>query len=88
MGARLLGVEVKTSKYFRVEIPDQLLIFLTYLFSSPIEFLARFKIPRVVTLVVLIIAFCFVGYLGVQVLMSNVEGVLVAVQHNMHIEVL
>ena len=56
-----------------VFLPLVVAIFLTYLFSSPIEFLAHYKIPRVVTLIVLIIAFCFMGYFGVQVLMSNIN---------------
>ena len=56
-----------------VFLPLVIAIFLTYLFSPPIEFLARFKVPRVLTLIVLLIAFCFMGYFGMQVLMSNVD---------------
>jgi predicted PurR-regulated permease PerM len=56
-----------------VFLPLAIAIFLTYLFSPPIEFLARYKVPRVLTLIVLVVAFCFAGYFGVQILMSNID---------------
>ena len=57
-----------------VFLPLVIAIFLTYLFSTPIELLTRFKVPRVVTLIVLVIIFCLMGYFGIQLLMSNVDA--------------
>jgi len=56
-----------------VFLPLVIAIFLAYLLSPPIEFFARYKVPRVVTLIVLVVILCFAGYFGVQVLILNVS---------------
>ena len=56
-----------------VFLPLVVAIFLAYLLSPPIEFCARYKVPRVVTLIVLVIILCFAGYFAVQLLILNVS---------------
>jgi len=54
-------------------IPLVMAIFFTYLFAPVVEFFAKFKIPRIVTLFIIIGIICVVGIFFTQLLVRNIK---------------
>jgi len=54
-------------------IPLVLAIFLSYLFAPVVEFLARFKIPRIASLFILLAVISVAGTFGGQILSNNIK---------------
>jgi len=54
-------------------VPLVLSIFLAYLFAPVIEFFAKFKVPRLVTLFILLSIICIIGVFFAQIIISNIK---------------
>jgi len=54
-------------------IPLILSIFITYLFAPVVEFLARFKVPRVLSLFILLIIIFLIGFFLARIVINNVK---------------
>lgn len=54
-------------------IPLVLAIFFAYLFAPPVEFLAKFKIPRIITLFILLGIISFIGIIFAQIIINNMR---------------
>ena len=54
-------------------IPLILSIFITYLFAPVVEFLARFKIPRVLSLFILLAIIFLIGFFFARIIINNVK---------------
>ena len=55
-------------------IPLVLSIFFAYLFAPIVEFLAKFKIPRIVTLFILLGIISLMGIFGAQIITKNIKA--------------
>ncbi|MBN2325135.1 MAG: AI-2E family transporter [Spirochaetes bacterium] len=55
-------------------IPLVLSIFITYLFAPAVEFLARLKVPRIVSLFILLIIVCLIGFFFAQIVINNIRN--------------
>ena len=58
-------------------IPLVVAIFLSYLFAPAIELLAKIKIPRILSLFILLGIFTLIGTFGAQVLVNNIKDFIV-----------
>ena len=58
-------------------VPLILAIFFAYLFAPAVEFLAKFKIPRIVTLIILLGVISVVGIFFTQMLANNIRAFIV-----------
>lgn len=58
-------------------LPLVLAIFLSYLLAPPIELLAKIKIPRILSLFILLGIFTLIGTFGAQVLVNNIKDFIV-----------
>ena len=54
-------------------IPLVLSIFITYLFAPVVEFLAKFKVPRIVGLLFMLIVVSLIGFFFARIIVNNVK---------------
>lgn len=54
-------------------IPLVLSIFITYLFAPVVEFLARLKVPRIVSLFIMLIVISLIGFFFARIIIGNVR---------------
>jgi len=55
-------------------IPLVLSIFITYLFAPVVEFLAKLKVPRIVSLFIMLIIVCLIGFFFAQIVINNIKN--------------